>query len=240
MRTALAVAALTALVACEPTVPDSGAGVGFSDYGTYEAERALREAELTRSQTQIAPETPSSSVISSEELAAAGLPAATTTATASTVPVTAATSATASSTASTAAVSVNNPGISDEQDFQAVSSRETIESDRERIEQNAAAYTVIQPTAVPDRPNGSSDPNIAAFALSTTNVVGQKLYSRSTLNAQSKYQRACASYASSDLAQIEFLKNGGPQKDRKGVDPDGDGFACAWDPTPFRLAENGG
>jgi hypothetical protein len=32
------------------------------------------------------------------------------------------------------------------------------------------------------------------------------------------------------------LSNGGPERDRLGLDPDGDGFACYWDPTPFRLA----
>ena len=27
---------------------------------------------------------------------------------------------------------------------------------------------------------------------------------------------------------------GGPKVDPKGIDPDGDGFACYWDPKPFR------
>jgi len=27
---------------------------------------------------------------------------------------------------------------------------------------------------------------------------------------------------------------GGPKMDPKGIDPDGDGFACYWDPKPFR------
>lgn len=79
MRTALAMVALAALAACGTSVPDSGAGVGFDDYGSYEAQRAQREAELTRTQIQpqtqvattVAPQTP---VISSEELAAAGCP----------------------------------------------------------------------------------------------------------------------------------------------------------------------
>ena len=43
----------------------------------------------------------------------------------------------------------------------------------------------------------------------------------------------------SDLAQIEFLERGGPARDRLGLDPDGDGYACAWDPTPFRKASQG-
>ncbi len=49
-----------------------------------------------------------------------------------------------------------------------------------------------------------------------------------------KLQRACARYDSQDLAQAEFLASGGPRMDRRGVDPDGDGFACGWDPAPFR------
>ncbi|CAN0586593.1 unnamed protein product, partial [Ectocarpus sp. 12 AP-2014] len=42
-----------------------------------------------------------------------------------------------------------------------------------------------------------------------------------------------------DQAQIAFLEAGGPEKDRNGMDPDGDGFACNWDPTPFRRAAQG-
>ena len=43
-------------------------------------------------------------------------------------------------------------------------------------------------------------------------------------------------YASPDKAQQDFLAKGGPDRDRLGVDPDGDGFACSWDPRPFRTA----
>jgi hypothetical protein len=35
------------------------------------------------------------------------------------------------------------------------------------------------------------------------------------------------------------LARGGPDKDPRGLDPDGDGFACGWDPAPFLLAEGG-
>jgi len=62
------------------------------------------------------------------------------------------------------------------------------------------------------------------------------LYSRSTILAQSRFNKNCAKYASSDQAQLAFLKAGGPQRDGLGLDPDGDGFACYWDPAPFRLA----
>ena len=29
---------------------------------------------------------------------------------------------------------------------------------------------------------------------------------------------------------------GGPERDQFGIDPDGDGYACSWDPSPFRKA----
>jgi hypothetical protein len=38
------------------------------------------------------------------------------------------------------------------------------------------------------------------------------------------------------MAQIAFLERGGPKRDTLGLDPDGDGFACYWDPAPFRKA----
>lgn len=134
---------------------------------------------------------------------------------------------------------VDSAAISDEQDFDAVSERETIESDAERIARQREAYTVIQPTALPER-SGAERPNIVAFALETTNALGQQVYRRSSVNAENRFARACARYASADLAQEAFLSSGGPERDRRGMDPDGDGFACAWDPTPFRAARSAG
>lgn len=126
----------------------------------------------------------------------------------------------------------SHTGISDENDFAAVSSRETIESDAARIAANRAQYQEVAPTAVPERP-ADTGPNLAEFAISTTNAVGQKVYSRGSISIGGN---ACAKYSSADLAQQAFLEAGGPDKDRKGLDPDGDGFACGWDPTPYRLA----
>lgn len=82
---------------------------------------------------------------------------------------------------------------------------------------------------------GPSGPNLVQYALSTTNTVGAPVYQRSSLSLRSP-EAVCAGYGSPDLAQLAFLEAGGPQKDRKGLDPDGDGFACAWDPSPFRNA----
>ncbi|MEM9973338.1 MAG: hypothetical protein AAF771_04095 [Pseudomonadota bacterium] len=138
----------------------------------------------------------------------------------------------------TETASVDPGAISDEQDFEAVSGRETIESDAERIARQREEYTVIQPSALPQRPD-TSGPNIVEFALATSNQVGEALYRRSAVNAEARFNRACSGFASQDQAQMAFLEAGGPERDRRGMDPDGDGFACFWDPTPFRAARVG-
>ena len=75
-----------------------------------------------------------------------------------------------------------------------------------------------------------------AFALSTTNPVGQPIYDRPGRYNEDRYRKACSEFASPDQAQAAFLASGGPDRDRRGLDPDGDGFACFWDPSPFRNA----
>jgi hypothetical protein len=125
-----------------------------------------------------------------------------------------------------------NTAISDEQDFSAVASRETIASDKERIARNRAHYQIDQPTAVPQR-TGGEGVNIVQYAISANHPVGTMLYSRGSILPKNQ-AAACAKFASPDLAQQWFLENGGPAKDRRGLDPDGDGYACSWDPTPFR------
>jgi hypothetical protein len=129
----------------------------------------------------------------------------------------------------------NNPGLSDEQDFGAVSDRQSIESDAERLERNRALYTLIEPIEVPTRP-GTNIPNIVAYAIKTSNPVGEPLYSRSPFKSENRSLWNCAKYVSDAAAQEAFLKAGGPERDRYGLDPDGDGFACRWDPMPFRAA----
>lgn len=132
---------------------------------------------------------------------------------------------------------LNNPGISDEQDFQAVSNRETIQSDANRIARNSEQFEQVAPTAVPNRPP-SATPNIVSYALSTSHARGTRIHTRSGINLAARAQRACAAYASSDQAQIDFLAKGGPERDRLGLDPDGDGYACQWNPAPFRTVTN--
>lgn len=227
-----------ALAACSPTVPDSGAGVvdpgrgvGFQDYESYSA---ARESALTNGTTVATVRAPLD--VQAQPLAAdpAEMQARQQAAAANSgvAPVDASPSNPAPQ------VVTNAAGFSDENDFTAVSGQRDIQADKALIARNRAQYTVIQPTDLPTRP-GSSAPNIVEYALRTTNPVGVLLYKRSGFNADNRKRRACGGYPSADLAQEAFLAMGGPEKDRKGMDPDGDGYACGWNPAPFRAARGG-
>jgi hypothetical protein len=253
MRLVYAAIALSGLVACSPTVPDSGAGVGFDN--SIEAQRA-RDAALENGTTiggqplipptAVSQETlplSATSNVSSQPLSAAG-----------TIP-----SGDASDIAAETAAALNaanrnsgqipiqaspsnpvpgsssNAGISNENNFGSVSGERSIDDDAALIASNRQQRLIVQPTELPTR-SGSSQPNIVAYALQTDNPRGNRIHSRTGISLASKSQRNCAKYASPDLAQIAFLDNGGPQKDRQALDPDGDGYACSWDPSPFRQA----
>jgi hypothetical protein len=226
-----------ALVACSPTVPDSGSGVGFTDYNSY--IRGAGSAPAPAPQAGVPPLAPPSGGFNPASAAAAidradgTLPA-----TAAPLPATIGGdrprgNAPAGIKEESGEVVRTNAGISDEQDFAAVSSRETIESDKARIERNRAEYVVVQPKELPQRA-GESGPNIVDYALATSHAPGVQLHPRRGFKKDSA--SACAKFSSSDRAQEEFLKKGGPERDRLGLDPDGDGFACFWDPRPFRTA----
>lgn len=270
----LAVSAL-GLAACQPAIPDSGAGVGFGDYNSY-----IRNAQNT---AQVAPPVAApvappvaaapvfnpSMATAAIDRASGVVPAAPSAAiqaapqslqsTAPGAPLSALSPAIAPAQVAAPAAPVGalaadrprgdapmgiqvqsgeviNPSISDENDFNAVAARETIESDAQRIAQNRSQYVVVQPKDLPQRP-GDTGPNIVGFALATTHAPGVQMYERGSL-FQKDPLKACAKFASPDIAQQEFLSRGGPDRDRLGLDPDGDGFACGWDPRPFRTALN--
>ncbi|MGV6848045.1 MAG: hypothetical protein ACWA5A_06645 [Marinibacterium sp.] len=247
MRKLIGASAFLGLVACTAEIPDSGAGVGFSDTPPQPEATALASAlppagavsaedrpfEVTT--LGPAPVSPGSQV--SANSANADLAAETAAALAA-VQANSGVLPVQASPSNPAPDLLNNPGISDENDFAAVSDRQSIASDAERLARNRQNYQAVSPTAVPERP-ASSDPNIVAYALGTQHARGTRVYSRSGVNLATKAQRACAKYVSPDQAQIDFLAKGGPDRDRLGLDPDGDGFACGWDPAPFRAAKNG-
>ena len=124
--------------------------------------------------------------------------------------------------------------ISNEQDFEAVANAQTLESDAERIAANRAKYIVIDVRELPKRANNL--PNVVEYAIRTNNSVGVQLYKRFGTSAKTFSFGGCGKFSSTDSAQQAFLVRGGPKIDALGIDPDGDGFACAWDPRPFRAA----
>jgi len=257
-KTVLALAATAALTACASRqIPDSGAGVGFGDYDSYAAERdaalagqtgqsmTLPPAEAVSSQplggpgqpmsgTRVSGGTDSPSDIAAE--AEAALRASSQTGTPPLEPASA-TPPLQASPGNPAPEAVNTFGISNENDFSAVDQQRTIQDDKARLAQVRSQYQQVQPTALPSRTG--SGPNIVAYALESTNQPGQPLYSRGMFSSENRAARNCAKYASPDLAQADFLRSGGPERDRNGLDPDGDGFACSWDPRPFRAARGG-
>ena len=234
------VAALIALAACSGG-SERSRGVGFDNYAQYELERAQREAALSQPRSGIVPPAqvntaPPAGGIAASELSAAGIgrgPAVGTPVNTGNDPLRV--QGLDASPTNPAPQLAGNPGISDEQSFDAVSGRETIESDAQRRAAQAAAREQVEPTAVPDRPVNSG-PNIVEYAINAPNVKGQEWYSRSIFATQGRYQRNCAQYATPDDAQRDFLARGGPERDRLALDPDGDGFACGWDPAPFKRA----
>lgn len=242
MRAPILMLAAFGLTACTQNVPDSGAGVGFQSYDSYlenrtadqpaaagapvtgfstdSAAAAIANAENGGSVQSLPPVQQPIAPVQNGVRARGNAPAGI--------------SETTSEMDAVGGVAPS--GVSDEQDFEAVAARETIESDKARIDANRAKYQVDQPIALPQR-DGTSGPNIVEFAISTTHPRGTQMYKRSQIGFTSA-EKACAKYPSPDLAQEAFLSAGGPDRDRKGLDPDGDGYACAWDPTPFRTALN--
>lgn len=245
--------------------PDRGAGVGFGSYAEYQQRQLEREAQLRASAVPAAPTVTAQTLDPNAPAAAATAVASAPQAPARSAPAEPlrtvasapapqrdeaaeiAASARAAlnnsgaprvqaSPTNPAPALVNNSGISDEQDFDAVSARQSIESDAERLARQRAQYQVIAPTAVPERT--STGPNIIEYALSTRHNKGTQIIRRVGFNLANKNRRNCAGFASDDDAQEQFLKLGGPEKDRLALDPDGDGFACGWDPAPFRRAIN--
>jgi hypothetical protein len=253
------------LAACGGAPPnDVAQGVGFSDLQAFEARRAALRGEppLRPSTNVVSPVAPVSAALpppptppratpvaqpAPVSVARASAPAPSPAPEAASVaaaaraalqaaqpPASAPAPAAPIATSAPPPVDRSNPGISDEQDFAAVAGRETIESDAERIARMQAERVVIAPTAIPDRPEGLG-PNIIDYALATSHPLGERRYTRRPISDE-RHQRACLAFRSADLAQEWFLQNGGPGRDRQGLDPDGDGYACGWNPGVFRAA----
>ena len=81
----------------------------------------------------------------------------------------------------------------------------------------------------------SQSVNLAVFARSVSNKLGEKIYYRNFISSGAG--SGCKKFFNKNAAQIFFLKNGGPKNDFHNIDVDGDGFACKWDPEIYRKIE---
>ncbi len=228
-KTLLILAGSVTLAACAPEVPDSRPGVGFDNYATYEAQR---EAALNGGQrlpgagqavpAGMVPVQANQNGFSTERLASAinaadpqganMTPA---------VPMLGQVIGDPLSALGTAPATIAGPAVEVTPQFAAPIT---------------AAPNAVAPANLPST-NKDGSANIVQYALSTTNPVGTSAYPRSGLKLANP-EAACKKFASSDQAQQAFLSAGGPAEDSKGLDPDGDGFACGWNPAPFRAALN--
>ncbi|MEZ7814020.1 MAG: hypothetical protein ACI9O0_000067 [Paracoccaceae bacterium] len=112
------------------------------------------------------------------------------------------------------------------------------------VAQSSVGFSTDRLTSVLDRVETTAlvgnalldglDP-VARYALKTTHDMGQALYPRGAVALLDRVI-ACDIYVGPEEAQLAFLTAGGPQKDPRGLDGDGDGFACTWDPRPYRMA----
>lgn len=245
----ISVGSVLALAACTPPIPDSGAEAGF-DTSPFDApppagttifgEPLVPPVQIESTSLDAPAAAPRSAGSSSSagSLRADSGSADIASETAAALSAAQSNSGKAplqASPSNPAPLVIANAGISDENDFGAVSSRQTIESDADRIAQNRSQYQVIEPSAVPVR-QGDAGPNVVSYALSTNNPLGNRIYSRTGINLRAKSARNCAGYRSPDLAQQAFLEAGGPKRDRLSLDADGDGYACDWDPIVYQHA----
>lgn len=215
------------LAGCQPDVPNSGAGVGF---GTYEDYLRQRESQLKGSATPAQTATPpadggygTSGYGATPVTSAAGIAAAQGT----TGTDAAATGGSGSIGADTLAALRATAPAGDS------APAETVAPVVAATSSVGAPLNAMSPAAMPA--GGGAGPNLAAYALAAKNAPGQSVWPRGGLRLSSS-DKACKKYLSPDLAQMAFLQRGGPQKDPLNLDPDGDGFACGWDPRPFQAA----
>jgi len=116
-----------------------------------------------------------------------------------------------------------------------LSTQEEQKRQREAAERRRQAaqsqLVVIDPEPVPQQ---DINANVVAFARETSHPVGTKVYNRPVFRNRMQSASVCRRFESNEEAQRQFLANGGPNTDRYNLDPDGDGFACDFDPEKYR------
>jgi len=212
MRSLVLSISVLALVACAPPVPESG-GVGFDTLGRSEREQQLQTG-IAPQPTTVLPPVAEGAIDPAAQIAAE------------------ATEALADTAPQAPVLNRNNPELSQEQDFEVVAAERDIAADAARIAAARQQFQLVRPKELEQV--GDTGPNIIQYALSADHPVGQKLYRRGNPFAAARLEGKCAGYRTADVAQEQFLAAGGPSRDRLGLDPDGDGYACDWDPATFR------
>ncbi|WBU57985.1 hypothetical protein [Paracoccus sediminicola] len=89
--------------------------------------------------------------------------------------------------------------------------------------------------ATPQAARATQTDALTRYALTQRHAPGTAAFTRDGGSAATA-ARACARMPNPEAAQLMFLTAGGPQADPYGMDPDGDGFVCGWDPAPYRIA----
>lgn len=102
-----------------------------------------------------------------------------------------------------------------------------------RAGDGAAAEVPANAQRAVSGPYAGSTPVLVRYAHAENRNPGTTAYPRANADANAA-SRACLSYANPAAAQTAFIAAGGPLVDARGMDPDGDGFVCGWDPRPYR------
>lgn len=103
------------------------------------------------------------------------------------------------------------------------------------------AVTPVAVTPIPVAPVAvvRAAPALQEYARVNMQAPGTRVYARPVgYGAVNANPQACAAYPDPTAAQTAFLAQGGPAVDPLGLDPDGDGFVCGWNPAPYRSAVN--
>jgi hypothetical protein len=122
------------------------------------------------------------------------------------------------------------------------SPRTGLANDQVYVPENSPVTTPLDPiensaqpqsldTMVPINPSMGEEVSEAVDAAEnpSSGPVGTRQYDRN-FASETRSQLACGRYASAEEAQQAFVAAGGPEQDGQGLDPDGDGYACGWQP----------
>ena len=110
---------------------------------------------------------------------------------------------------------------------------ETVRTGATKTQAAARPQVPARPQTGASGPYPGSTPVLVRYAHAERQNPGTRTYQRSA-TSQDAAERACRAHANADAAQTAFIAAGGPVIDPHGMDPDGDGFVCGWDPRPYR------